>query len=85
MSIFKKKKEINKYKNQSVVTNTIRTNTELALKIDELQAVCSTEKGETISKNRLLTGIITSFVNEIETTASTDEDLATQKLLAILN
>ena len=85
MSIFKKKREINKYKNQSVVTNTIRTDTELALKIDELQAVCSTEKGETVSKNKLLTGIISSFIAEIETTASTNEDLATQKLLAVLN
>ena len=85
MSIFKKKREINKYKNQSVVTNTIRTDTELALKIDELQTVCSTEKGETISKNKLLTGIISSFIAEIETTASTNEDLATQKLLAVLN
>lgn len=85
MSIFKSKKEINKYKNQTVVVNTIRTNTVLARKIDELQAVCISEKGETISKNRLLTSIITSFVNDIETTAKSNEDKATQKLLAILN
>lgn len=85
MSIFKSKKEFKKYQNQTVVVNTIRTNTELARKIDELQAVCISEKGETISKNQLLTGIISSFVNDIEITAQSNEDEATQKLLAILN
>lgn len=84
MSIFKTKREINKYKNKSVVVNTIRTNTELAVKIDELQAVCSAEKGETISKNKILTGIINSFVEDIENTAKDNETKAISKILAVV-
>lgn len=84
MAIFKNIKEIDKYKGKTVVLNTIRTDTAIAVKIDELVKVCTSEKGERVSKNQLLTGIITSFINGIETTAQTNEDKATQQLLAIL-
>ncbi len=84
MSIFKTKREINKYKNKSVVVNTIRSNTELAVKIDELQSVCSAEKGEPISKNKILTGIINSFVEDIENTAKDNETKALSKILAVI-
>ena len=85
MSIFKNKTEFDKYKDKTVVLNSIRTDKATAIKIDELVQVCTSEKGVTVSKNSLLTGIVTSFIAEIETTASTNEDLATQKLLAVLN
>lgn len=85
MSIFRNKKEINKYKDKTVVLNSIRTNVNTAVKIDELVQVCRAETGDSnISKNKVLTSIVTSFINDIETTASTNEDLATQKLLGIL-
>jgi len=85
MSIFKNKKEIDKYKGKTVVLNSIRTNVTTAVKIDELVQVCRAETGNSrLSKNQVLTGIVTSFITEIETTASTNEDKATQKLLAIL-
>lgn len=85
MSIFKNKTEFDKYKDKTVVLNSIRTDKATAIKIDELVQVCTSEKGVTVSKNSLLAGIVTSFIAEIETTASTNEDLATQKLLAVLN
>lgn len=85
MSIFKNKTEFDKYKDKTVVLNSIRTDKATAIKIDELVQVCTSEKGVTVSKNSLLAGIVTSFITEIETTAQTNEDLATQKLLAVLN
>lgn len=85
MSIFTNIKEIDKYKDKTAVLNSIRTNTATAVKIDELVQVCRAETGNSnISKNKVLTSIVTSFINDIETTASTNEDLATQKLLGIL-
>ena len=85
MAIFKNIKEIDKYKGKTVVLNSIRTDTATAVKIDELVEVCTSEKGVRVSKNRLLTGIVTSFINGIETTAKTNEKEATQQLLAILD
>ena len=85
MSIFTNVKEIDKYKGKTVVLNSIRTDKDTAVKIDELVQVCTSEKGERVSKNQLLSGIVTSFINGIETTAKTNEDKATQQLLAILN
>ena len=85
VSIFKNKKEIDKYKGKTVVLNSIRTDKTTAVKIDELVQVCRAETGNSnLSKNQVLTGIVTSFINDIETTASTNEDLATQKLLKVL-
>lgn len=86
MSIFKNIKEIDKYKGKKVVLNSIRTDTATAVKIDELVQVCRAETGNSsLSKNKVLTGIVTSFINGIETTARTNEDKATQQLLEILN
>lgn len=85
MTIFKNKKQIDKYKDKTVVLNSIRTNVPTAVKIDELVQVCRAETGNSrLSKNKFLTSIVTSFINDIETTASTNESKATQKLLAIL-
>lgn len=85
MSIFKNNKEFDKYKGKTVFSNSIRTDTATAVKIDELVQVCRAETGNSnLSKNQVLTGIVTSFINDIETTASTNEDLATQKLLKVL-
>lgn len=51
MSIFRNKKEINKYKDKTVVLNSIRTNVNTAVKIDELVQVCRAETGNSnISK-----------------------------------
>ncbi len=85
MSIFTKVKEIDKYKGKTVVLNSIRTDKATAVKIDELVEVCTSEKGVKVSKNQLLAGIVTSFINGIETTAKTNEDKATQQLLEVLD
>ena len=85
MSIFTNVKPIDKYKGKTVVLNSIRTDKDTAVKIDELVQVCTSEKGEKVSKNQVLAGIVTSFVKDIETTAKTNEEQATQQLLSILN
>ena len=84
MSIFKNKTEFDKYKDKTVVLNSIRTDKATAIKIDELVQVCTSEKGKRVSKNQLLTGIVVSFINGIESTAQTNEDLAIKQLMAVL-
>lgn len=85
MTIFSNIKEIDKYKGKTVVLNSIRTDKATAVKIDELVKVCTSERGKPVSKNKLLAGIVTSFINGIETTAKTNEAKATQQLLAVIN
>lgn len=85
MAIFSNIKEIDKYKGKRVVLNSIRTDKATAVKIDELVKVCTSKRGKPVSKNKLLAGIVTSFITEIETTAKTNEDKATQQLLAVIN
>ena len=85
MSIFKNKIEFDKYKDKTVVLNSIRTDKATAVKIDELVQVCTSEKGVTVSKNNLLAGIVTQFITEIENTAKTDEDKAIKQLLAVIS
>lgn len=85
MSIFTNVKKIDKYKGKTVVLNSIRTDKATAVKIDELVEVCTSHKGVKISKNQLLSGIVTAFINGIETTAKTNEDEATQQLLEVLD
>lgn len=84
MTIFKNKSK-DKYKGKTRVLRTVRVEKETAIKLDELQEVCITETGETISKNTVLVGIINNFINEVEGIAKTNEDQATQKVLGILN
>ena len=84
VSIFKNKKEIDKYKGKTVVLNSIRTDKTTAVKIDELVQVCTSEKGKRVSKNQLIPGIVVSFINGIESTAQTNEDLAIKQLMAVL-
>ena len=85
MTIFKKRKEIDPYNGRSTkIQKGIRTTPELAKKIDEMQAVCSAEKGELVSQNILLSGIISEFVQDIEDTAKVDEELAVNKICGIV-
>lgn len=83
MSIFSKK-EIDLYKGKNKVLKTVRVDKATAIKIDELQAVCIAEKGAKVSQNQILTGIVDSFINEIETTAKSNEAKAISKVMAIL-
>lgn len=83
MSIFSKK-EIDLYKDKNKVLKTVRVDKATAIKIDEIQAVCIAEKGAKVSQNQVLTGIIDSFINDIEETAKTSEATAIGKVLAIL-
>lgn len=83
MSIFSKK-EIDLYKGKNKVLKTVRVDKATAIKIDELQAVCIAEKGNKVSQNQVLTGIIDAFINDIEETAKTSEAKAIGKVLAIL-
>ena len=84
MTIFKNKSK-DKYKGKTKVIRTVRVDKDTAIKLDELQEVCITETGETISKNTVLIGIINNFINEVEDIAKTSEDQATQKVLDILD
>ena len=84
MTIFKTKSK-DKYKGKTRVLRTVRIEKDTAIKLDELQEVCITETGETISKNTVLVGIINNFINEVEEIAKTNEDQATQKVLEILD
>ena len=84
MTIFKTKSK-DKYKGKTKVLRTVRVDKETAIKLDELQEVCITETGDTISKNTVLVGIINNFINEVEEIAKTSEDQATQKVLKILD
>lgn len=83
MTIFKNKSK-DKYKGKTRVLRTVRVDKETAIKLDELQEVCITETGETISKNTVLVGIINNFINEIETLATESEDKATQRVLEVI-
>ena len=85
MSIFTNVKKIDKYKGKTVVLNSIRTDKDTAVKIDELVEVCTSSKGVKVSKNQLLAGIVTAFINGIEATAKTNEDEATKQLLEVLD
>ena len=84
MSIFSKK-EIDLYKGKNKVLKTVRVDKATAVKIDELQAVCIAEKGVKVSQNQLLTGIVDSFINDIEETAKDSETKAIGKVMAVLN
>ena len=84
MTIFKNKSK-DKYKGKTKVLRTVRVNKDTAIKLDEIQEVCITETGETISKNTILVGIINTFIDEVEEIAKTSEDKATQKVLKILD
>ena len=84
MAIFSKK-EIDLYKGKTKVLKSVRVDKATAVKIDELQAVCIAEKGVKVSQNQILTGIITSFINEIEATAKDNEATAVSRVMAILN
>ena len=84
MSIFSKK-EIDLYKGKNKVLKTVRVDKATAVKIDELQAVCIAEKGVKVSQNQLLTGIVDSFINDIEETAKDSEAKAIGKVMAVLN
>ena len=83
MAIFNNK-EIDIYKNKTRVLKTLRVDTPTAVKIDELQAVCTTIKGKTVSQNQILTGIINSFLLDIENLARDNEEKAVNKVLALL-
>lgn len=84
MTIFSKK-EIDLYKGKTKVLKTVRVDKATAIKIDELQAVCTSEKGVKVSQNQLLTGIVNAFITDIEETAQTNEAKAIGKVMAILN
>ena len=84
MTIFSKK-EIDLYKGKTKVLKSVRVDKATAVKIDELQAVCIAEKGVKVSQNQILTGIITSFINEIEATAKDNEATAVSRVMAVIN
>ena len=83
MTILKNKSK-DKYKGKTKVLRTVRVDKETAIKIDELQEVCITETGESVSLNTVLVGIINKFISEVEDIAKDSEDQATQKVLEIL-
>lgn len=83
MSIFSKK-EIDLYKGKNKVLKTLRVDKATAVKIDELQAVCISEKGTKVSQNQILAGIVNSFISDIEETAKVNEAQAISKVMAVL-
>lgn len=83
MAIFTKK-EIDLYKGKNKVLKTLRVDTATAVKIDELQKVCIAEKGHKVSQNQILTGIVNSFISELETIAKENEETAISKVLALV-
>ena len=83
MSIFSKK-EIDLYKGKNKVLKTLRVDKTTAVKIDELQAVCISEKGTKVSQNQILAGIVNSFISDIEETAKVNEAQAISKVMAVL-
>ena len=83
MSIFSKK-EIDLYKGKNKVLKTLRVDKATAVKIDELQAVCISEKGTKVSQNQILAGIVNSFITDIEETAKVNEAKAISKVMAVL-
>ena len=83
MSIFSKK-EIDLYKGKNKVLKTLRVDKATAVKLDELQAVCIAERGQKVSQNQILTGIVNSFISEIETIAKDNEEMAVSKVLALV-
>ena len=83
MSIFSKK-EIDLYKGKNKVLKTLRVDKTTAVKIDELQAVCISEKGTKVSQNQILAGIVNSFITDIEETAKVNEAKAISKVMAVL-
>lgn len=83
MSIFSKK-EIDLYKGKNKVLKTLRVDKATAVKIDELQAVCISEKGTKVSQNQILAGIVNSFITDIEETAKVNEAQAISKVMAVL-
>lgn len=85
MTIFEKKREVDKYDRMTTkVQKGIRLDMDAAQDIDEMQDVCSAELGKTVSQNILLSGIISSFISDIKETAKVDEDLAVKKLCGIV-
>lgn len=84
MSIFSNIKKYDKYQDKTKVLKSIRVDKATAVKIDELQAVCIAEKGTQVSQNQLLTGIVNSFVEDIENTAKDNETKALSKILAVI-
>lgn len=84
MTIFKNKSK-EKYKKKVSTSKTIRVSEDLAIKLDELQEVCSLELDKEISLNTVLLGIINNFVSDLEVLASEDEDKALAKVLSILD
>jgi len=83
MSMFSKT-EIDLYKNKSKVLKTLRIDVPLAVKIDELQTVCTSRKGYKVSQNQILTSIVNSYINEIEQLAKDNEEMAVNKVLSII-
>lgn len=84
MTIFKNKSK-EKYKKKVSTSKTIRVSEGLAIKLDELQEVCSLELDKEISLNTVLLGIINNFVSDLEVLASEDEDKALATVLSILD
>ena len=83
MTIFSKK-EIDLYKGKNKVLKTLRVDKATAVKLDELQKVCIAEKGTKVSQNQILTGIVNSFISEIEKIAKDNEETAISKVLALV-
>lgn len=83
MSIFSKK-EVNLYKNKNKVLKTLRIDVPLAVKLDELQVVCTSQKGYKVSQNQILTGIVQAYINEIEQLAKDNEEMAVNKVLSLI-
>ena len=79
------KKEFDLYKGKTKVLKSVRVDKATAIKLDEIQAVCTAEKGEKVSQNQILTGIINAYIKDIEETAKTNEATAVSKVMAILN
>ena len=65
MTIFKTKSK-DKYKGKTKVLRTVRVEKDTAIKLDEIQEVCITETGESVTQNTVLVGIINKFINEVE-------------------
>ena len=83
MPIFKSKSK-DKYTNRKRIMKSLRVDKTTAIKIDELQDVCTAETGKNISQNNILEGIINQFITEVESIAKTDETQAITKVIAVL-
>lgn len=73
------------YKGKNKVLKSFRLDKDTALKLDKFIDYCREENGTKISQNKIIAGIIASFIKDYENEVQTNPDIANKKVLALLN